>query len=54
MYRSYPDPDDPELEASATQRAAVALSAFQVAQGELRIAGLPTIAAQALHRMYVN
>ena len=45
---------EPALEVSATQRAVVALNVFQAALGELRAAGLPIIAVQALHRTYAN
>ena len=53
---SYPDPDDvdPANEAAATERAVVALNAFQAELGQLRTAGLPTLVTQALHRTYVN
>ena len=53
---SYPEAEDsdPALEASATQRAVVALNAFQASLLELRSAGLSTIDTQKLHRIYVN
>ena len=53
---SYPDAEesDPSAEASATERAVVALNDFQAALLELRSAGLKSTDAQSLHRIYVN
>merc|ERR1711965_740477 len=53
---SYPDAEesDPSAEASATERAVVALNDFQAALLELRSAGLKSVDAQSLHRIYVN
>ena len=53
---SYPDAEesDPAAEASALQRAVVALQAFQASLLELRAAGLQTEDALGLHRIYVN
>ena len=53
---SYPEAEDsdPALEAAATERAVVALNAFQASLLELRSAGLRTLNAQKLHRIYVN
>ena len=53
---SYPDAEesDPAAEASALQRAVVALQAFQASLLELRTAGLQTEDALGLHRIYVN
>ena len=53
---SYPDADDvdPAAEAPATERALVALNAFQAEVMQLLAAGLPPDDVQVLHRTYVN
>jgi len=53
---SYPEAEDsdPALAAAATEQAVVALNAFQASLLELRSAGLRTLNAQKLHRIYVN
>ena len=46
--------DSKGAEVCSTERALVALNGFQAELAQLRAAGLPTMVAQALHRMYVN